>query len=149
MPNRIRELRKKQGMTQEALGELIGVKKSAVAKYESGDIANIKKATAEKIAQVFGVSPACVFGWDEGTALAEDERLLLNMFGRLNKEGRSRAYISVRNLTRNPAYTRQSGLALMPVAAHGDGADNAQLQSDIERAISIFGDKIRGDEFET
>ncbi len=36
--NRLRELRCERGMTQEELGSLIGVKKAAISKYESGRV---------------------------------------------------------------------------------------------------------------
>lgn len=37
MKNKIKELRREKGMTQEQLGEALGITHSAVAKYESGN----------------------------------------------------------------------------------------------------------------
>lgn len=148
MPNRIKELRKKINMTQEELGEKIGIKKSAVAKYENGDIANIKKATAEKIADVFGVNPAYVFGWtDSENDLTCDERELVDMYGRLNSTGKGKARRMVNGLTAIPAFVSNANLSIMPVAAHSDGVEYEELKNDIEKALMLFGDKIRGDEF--
>ena len=48
----------KKGLTQEALGELLGVQKSAIAKYESGRVVNIKRSTLKKISEVLGIRPA-------------------------------------------------------------------------------------------
>lgn len=54
---KIRELRIKQGMTQEQLGELLGVKKAAVQKYESGRVKNLKQSTMSKLCEIFNVPP--------------------------------------------------------------------------------------------
>lgn len=51
----LRELRKKQGMTQTELGARIGVTKSTVSMYESGTH-EPDLATLRKIAEVLGVS---------------------------------------------------------------------------------------------
>ena len=42
---KIREARIEKGMTQEELGDILGVQKSAVAKYENGRIVNLKRST--------------------------------------------------------------------------------------------------------
>lgn len=55
--SKIRELRIKKGLTQEQLGELIGVKKAAVQKYESGRVKNLKQATITKFSEIFDVPP--------------------------------------------------------------------------------------------
>lgn len=45
MGDRIRILRQARGLTQEGLGELVGVSKSAVSQWEDGSVANIKLKT--------------------------------------------------------------------------------------------------------
>lgn len=55
---KIRIARLAKGLTQEALGELLGVQKSAIAKYESGRVVNIKRSTLKKISDVLGIRPA-------------------------------------------------------------------------------------------
>lgn len=55
--SKIRELRIKKGLTQEQLGELLGVKKAAVQKYESGRVRNLKQATIMKLSEIFDVPP--------------------------------------------------------------------------------------------
>ena len=44
MGQRIKELRIKNGLTQEELGKYIGVQKSAIRKYEKGEVKNIKSS---------------------------------------------------------------------------------------------------------
>ena len=52
--DRIRELRIANGLTQEELGEKLGLQKSAIAKYESGRVENIKRSTLREMARVLG-----------------------------------------------------------------------------------------------
>ena len=65
MAQRIKELRKEAGLTQEELGEKLGLQKSAIAKYESGRVENIKRSTIQAMADLFGVKPSYILGFDE------------------------------------------------------------------------------------
>lgn len=62
---RIKMLRNSIGLTQDELGEKLGVKKAAIQKYESGGIINLKIETINKLAEVFEVTPAYIMGWDK------------------------------------------------------------------------------------
>ena len=53
--NRIKELRVSKGITQDELGELLGVKKAAVSKYENEKV-NIPSAVLRRLMDIFGVS---------------------------------------------------------------------------------------------
>lgn len=46
----IKSARLEKGLTQEELGKLVGVQKSAIAKYENGRVVNIKRSTLKKLA---------------------------------------------------------------------------------------------------
>lgn len=48
---KIKEARLEKGMTQEELGKIVGLQKSAIAKYETGRVVNIKRSTLQKLAQ--------------------------------------------------------------------------------------------------
>lgn len=61
----IRQLRLKQGMTQEELGKILGVQKSAIRKYESGLVENIPRSSIQKMAELFGVKPSYLMGWED------------------------------------------------------------------------------------
>lgn len=54
---KIRAARLAKKMTQEELGDILGVQKSAIAKYENGRIVNIKRSTLKKISDVLGIPP--------------------------------------------------------------------------------------------
>lgn len=65
MGERIKTLRIQQGMTQEELGRKVGVQKSAIYKYETGLVVNLKRSTIEKLAKVLGVKPTYLMGMSE------------------------------------------------------------------------------------
>ena len=48
---KIKQARIEKGLTQEELGNLVGLQKSAIAKYENGRVVNIKRSTLQKLAQ--------------------------------------------------------------------------------------------------
>lgn len=62
---RIKALRCQSRLTQDELGEKLGVKKAAVQKYENGLIVNLKVDTIKKLAEIFKVSPSYIMGWDK------------------------------------------------------------------------------------
>lgn len=55
---KIRNARLAKGMTQEELGNALGIQKSAVAKYEKGRVVNIKRSTLKKISDILGMPPS-------------------------------------------------------------------------------------------
>jgi transcriptional regulator with XRE-family HTH domain len=57
MGEKIRRLRKEKGMTQEELGNEVGIQKAAINKYETGIVVNLKRGRLERIAKVLGVNP--------------------------------------------------------------------------------------------
>ncbi len=59
----LKKLRMEKGLTQEELGKIIGVQKSAIHKYESGIVENMKRSTIDKLARFFDVSPSYLLGY--------------------------------------------------------------------------------------
>lgn len=66
MSNIIKILRQQKGLTQEELGSHLGVKKSAIQKYESGAIVNLKAETIKKLCDLFDVAPS-IFIYGSGS----------------------------------------------------------------------------------
>ncbi len=61
----IKRARIDSGLTQEELGKLVGVQKSAIAKYENGRVVNIKRSTLQKLAEALNL---------RGSDLIEDKK---------------------------------------------------------------------------
>ena len=68
---RIKEARLRAGMTQSELAEKVGVKFSAIHKYEKGLVVNLKRETILALAEALDVRPSWLMCADEGE-LPED-----------------------------------------------------------------------------
>ena len=55
--DKIRTFRLAKGLSQEQLGELVGVQKAAINKYEKGRVVNIPRTTLKKLADALHVAP--------------------------------------------------------------------------------------------
>lgn len=62
---KIKMLRAKHNMTLEEVGNIVGVGKSTVRKWESGDIANMRRDKIAKLAEALHTTPAYLMGWDD------------------------------------------------------------------------------------
>lgn len=63
----IRSKRLALGLTLEEVGDMVGVGKSTVRKWETGDIENMKRDKIVKLAKALRVSPAYIMGMEEDT----------------------------------------------------------------------------------
>ena len=61
---KLRRLRLEKGMTLADVSKKIGVNEATVQRYESGQIRNIKQKTIVKLAELFGVAPLDLMGWE-------------------------------------------------------------------------------------
>ena len=62
---KIRDLRLSLGMTLEQVGKVVGVGKSTVRKWETGEIANMRRDKIAKIAEALHTTPAYLMGWED------------------------------------------------------------------------------------
>lgn len=91
----IKEARLAKGLTQEELGKLVGVQKSAIAKYESGRVVNIKRSTLQKLATALNLKGSDLIIQSNPKEAAElsarvlmdsDLRELVELYSSLNKD---------------------------------------------------------------
>lgn len=67
---KIKESRLSHGFTQEELAARVGVQKSAIAKWETGRVENIKRSSLQKLAEALEISPADLIGSAEKPAVS-------------------------------------------------------------------------------
>ena len=67
--DKLKYLRQKQGMTLEQVGDAVGVGKSTVRKWETGDIANVRRDKIDRLAAALHTNPAYLMGWTEESLL--------------------------------------------------------------------------------
>ena len=84
MAKRIKDLRLEKGLTLEQVGNLVGVGKSTVRKWETGMIANMKRDKIASLAQALGTTPAYLMGWKETTN--NEQNKLISLIEQLTDE---------------------------------------------------------------
>lgn len=114
-------LRQQKGVTQEEVGEVLGVQKSAIQKYENGSVVNLKLDAIRKLCLFFQVPPGIlifpeyIFSLDEygskeynelvSLFTGEDFHNYMVAFSSLNLEGRKRLYSFAHDLALIEKYT--------------------------------------------
>ena len=69
----IKSSRLEKGMTQEELAEKVGVKKSAVAKWENGRVSEIKRSNLKNLADALGLDPNQLLGDNDSSRFVEEK----------------------------------------------------------------------------
>lgn len=121
----IHELRLKKDLTLEELGDLVGVGKSTVRKWENGMIENMKRDKISKLADALGVSPAYLMGWDNHSgnqSIQSNRGVVINVLGRV--------------------------AAGIPIEAIEEIIDTEEISEDMAATGKFFGLKIHGDSME-
>lgn len=96
--NTLKERRVELGYTMKELANLVGVSEATVSRWESGDIANMRRDRIAKLAQALKISPAVIMGWDNSSSSSPDqtaalnpaEEHLLSVFRDLNNDGKNK-----------------------------------------------------------
>ena len=87
--DRIKDMRKRKGLTLLEVAEYLGVQEATVQRYESGNIKNLKLETICKLADLFGCVPQYLVGWSENkplnynSTITEEEKMLIDLFRRV------------------------------------------------------------------
>lgn len=117
MGQKIYNLRIQKGLTLEELGNMVGVGKSTVRKWENGMIANMKRDKILKVSEVLDTTPAYLMGWKEEEQTQKESPKIMHHYNQLNDLGKREAEKRVEELTYLPQYT------LEVKAAHNDHID--------------------------
>ena len=143
MAKRIKERRTKCGLTQEKLAEKLGLKKSAIAKYENGRVENIKRTTIEEMAKIFECNPSYLMGWAESDTTKSSasrqpnisfiEEKMLSSFSQLNGDNKKKSI----NYTNSLLSAQQLEDELLAAHGHTDIGHTPEGQ---KHDLDIMGD---------
>ena len=106
MGQKIYNLRVQKGLTLEELGNMVGVGKSTVRKWENGMIANMKRDKILKVSEALDTTPAYLMGWEEEQTKEESPKIM-QYYNQLNDIGKHEAEKRVEELTHLPKYTKE------------------------------------------
>ena len=105
----IKDARASKGLTQEELGALVGVQKSAIAKYESGRVVNIKRSTLQKLAAaldlrgsdlVIGSNPKEAAELSARVLIDSDLREIVELYSSLDRNDKKTVQDLLRSLAK-------------------------------------------------
>ena len=106
MGQKIYNLRIQKGLTLEELGNMVGVGKSTVRKWENGMIANMKRDNILKVSEVLDTTPAYLMGWKEDPP-KEGSPKIMQYYNQLNNIGKHEAEKRVEELKHLSKYTKE------------------------------------------
>lgn len=91
----IKKRREELGMTYEQLGNIVGVGKSTVRKWETGLIENMRRDNIVALSKALNISPAIIMGWqpiedNNKLLLSKDELILISKYNKLDTEDKNR-----------------------------------------------------------
>ena len=72
LKDKIRTRRLDLGLTLEEVAHVVGVGKSTVRKWETGDIANMRRDKIAKLAEALQTTPAFLMGWETDSSLPDN-----------------------------------------------------------------------------
>jgi len=109
--------RKELDLTMKQVADMVGVSEGTVSRWESGEIANMRRDKIMDYAKALRISPAVIMGWE-------------------SKEETSRGF-------RIPVYDRVA--AGIPIDAIEEVVDWEEIPEDMAKTGEFFGLRIKGD----
>ena len=125
----IRENRLALGLTMKEVADKVGVSEATISRWESGEIANMRRGAIFSLAQALNISPNKIMGWDEPTP---HEKLPSSTYRYIPDAVAAGSLTTIEGLTDLPLvtvpdcmlgrYARNKNIILMPVS--GESMNN-------------------------
>lgn len=137
--DRIKEARKKRGLTQKELASMIQAKHNSISNWENNQN-RPDPDTIELICGVLEVTPSWLMGFNENSTESrlinyqtelnkiQMNHRILDYLGQLNNNGLKEAEKRLEELTYIPKYCKVTPEYLQPVAAHNEEANDEEQQ---------------------
>jgi len=97
------------GLTMKQLGDKIGVSASTISRWESGEIADMRRDKVVALSNTLHIEPAVIMGWkepEEIPVMTQDESDLLDRFQELNEAGQAKLLEYLDDLSDMKKYRR-------------------------------------------
>lgn len=131
----IKDRRIELGMTMNDVAKAVGVSEATVSRWESGDIANMRRDKIAKLAEVLHVSPAVIMGWEDIDNNIEPVKLsssiTIPVYGRVPAGVPIEAIESIDEYIDVPAEYSKGGKKLFGLKVKGDSMYPKYLDGDI------------------
>lgn len=104
---KLKDRRKELNLTMLQVAQKAGVSEATISRWESGDIANMRRDKIVSLANALQVSPSFVMG----DISSEEKQLnpsILTKYNKLNPLGQQKTDAYVDDLLENPKYTKET-----------------------------------------
>lgn len=92
-------------LTMLEVAKKVGVSEATISRWESGDIANMRRDKIVSLAKALQVPPAFIMDEDESFNYTSQEINIINKYKKLNHKGKPKAETYIDDLLVNPQYT--------------------------------------------
>lgn len=103
------------GYTMKKVAEYVGVSEATISRWESGNIANMRRDRIALLAEILQISPALIMGWTEESTSSPDtpmsdpaEDHLVNQYRKLNDDGQEKLIDYADDLVAAGRYRKRS-----------------------------------------
>lgn len=114
----LRERREELNITMKELSVKVGVSESTISRWESGDIANMRRDKIALLSEALQISPAVIMGWDEkafnkqSSGITSDEIEFLSRYRKLDDDDRYYLDRVINGLLQDDKYKKDSNKAV-------------------------------------
>ena len=114
----LRERREELNITMKELSVKVGVSESTISRWESGDIANMRRDKIALLSEALQISPAVIMGWDEKTfnkqssGITSGEIEFLSRYRKLDDDDRYYLDRVINGLLQDDKYKKDSNKAV-------------------------------------
>lgn len=88
----IKQRRMDLGLTMKAVADRVGVTEATVSRWESGDIANMRRDKIYALSKVLGISPMVILGYEQKNEERHRYAELIDRLDRMSETSRAKAY---------------------------------------------------------
>lgn len=100
----LKNRRQELNLTLEHVAKKVGVSPATISRWESGDIANMKRDKIVALAKSLQISPAVIMGWETPDA---PKISIINLYNQLSPAAQQRAQDYLKDLLANPKNLRE------------------------------------------
>lgn len=124
--DKLKNRRKELSLTMLEVAQKVGVSEATVSRWESGDIANMRRDKIALLAEALQVTPAYIMGWDENdeqnssVTLSTKEISHIKLYRKLNDLGKKRVddYMNDISEVSGYLYNEEDNRSTPYIAAH-------------------------------
>lgn len=88
----LKQRRLELGLTMLDVAKSVGVSEGTVSRWESGDIANMRRDKIAALAKTLNISPAVIMGWEQieekQAKISDSEKKILEIYNNLSDDGK-------------------------------------------------------------